>query len=329
MRTVRKYLIAVGKTYAVAYLLLAVLSCSKELKLPNSDKPPKIVLIGELIADSSIEIRVGQTMTLSSTAAQFGLPIGASVNINDGTKQIPLSVNFDQLTFNNTIPYLADDKIGWNKTYQVTASHEAMGTATASVRIPNPIIAMARDTVSVMYGGSRSLQVTIDIQDPPAEINYYVLEVLEQQVQLVYDDWGLPPDTVYVQGTSRRYIHTNDERSENYINGSTQTQSRRVFFTDKHFSGRTLTTDLYISDDVIYNGNEYELLILKVKSVSEEYYNFLKAYEEYEPAGGFNTNNAPVKMDGNVMGGMGMVGGVSQQVFRYVVPASNTSGGNL
>lgn len=322
MSTGNRYMKFTVSLLAMALGMCVVSGCDKELKLPNSGKPGKIVLIGELIADSSMVVRVGQTMSLSSTAAQFALPNGVVVDVVDGAAKVPLAMVLDPLLVNNTIPYVSENKVSNGKEYIVNASHLAMGTATASVYIPSPVSADTRDTVTTMYGSSRSLQITVDINDPASEKNYYVIEVLEQQVILVDGGWGSPPDTIYPQGTSRKYIHTNDERSENFINGSTQTQNRRVFFNDRAFNGRTLTTQIYIPDDMVYNGNQYELLMLKVKSVSEDYYNFLKAYEEYEPAGGFNTNNAPVKMDGNVVGGMGMVGGVSQKVFRYVVPVN-------
>jgi hypothetical protein len=47
-----------------------------------------------------------------------------------------------------------------------------------------------------------------------------------------------------------------------------------------------------------------------VKSVSPDYYDFLKAYEQYDPATGVGGNTAPLKLEGNVKGGFGMVGGV-------------------
>jgi hypothetical protein len=50
-----------------------------------------------------------------------------------------------------------------------------------------------------------------------------------------------------------------------------------------------------------------------VKSVAADYYDFLKAYEQYEPSMGVGGNITPANLEGNVSGGLGMIGGV----FRW------------
>ncbi len=59
-------------------------------------------------------------------------------------------------------------------------------------------------------------------------------------------------------------------------------------------------------------------VLLKIKSVSEDYFKYLKSYELFEPSGSFNTVAQPVKIPGNVENGMGVVGGVYLLQFRYV-----------
>lgn len=285
-------------------------------------------MLGEMVAGDSIYIRAGQTLSLSTANSKFEIPEGLTIRVEGGAEQTSLWSQMDSLAaVLYTIPFRGNKKIQHNTTYTVTAFHEAMGTATAVVKIPSPIAATV-DTQSVVYNGLPSLMASVTINDPAGEANYYVVEAVKQYMwlsQLVLFDSPVVKvitDTFYSDIYVRQNLYTDDANTENYIRGNITTLNRRILLTDQHFDGRMYKTNVYVPRDTIsdsFQTTNKGRVILMVKSVSADYYEFLKAYEQYEPLSGFNTNSAPVKLEGNIKGGYGMIGGASKKQFYYLL----------
>lgn len=318
--------------FACGLLLMAMMticsSCTKELKLPSSGQKKKIVLLGELVAGDSITIRGAQSLTLSTTDSRFELPSGLSVTVNEGSNTIPLSGNEDDLSrYIFSIPFKSPQMAFSGRSYMVTATHADMATATAEVKMPNPFAANIHDTGTVTYNSAPAFRISVDIEDKGDETNYYVIEAIKQPLEISYEFLPDTPfgiikaDTTYTTNFVRQTIYSNDAASESLIAGTASRLNRRILFTDRTFNGRTFRTDVYIPivvypDSFMYTPS-VNRTIVSVKSVSEEYYNFLKSYEQYEPVSGFNTNGAPIRIDGNVQKGLGMVGGVYRRQFYF------------
>jgi hypothetical protein len=324
-----------SKSVLVNYLLLQLVallafsSCTKDLKLPASGQKKKIVLLGEMVAGDSITIRGAQSLTLSTSDTRFELPSGLSMSVNDGAGTVALSGELDILSdVIFSIPYKSQQRVAAGGNYTVTATHNVMGTATANVYVPAPFTAAILDTAHVVYNSAPAYRISINIEDKLNEENFYVIEALKQTVSItdiVFPDTPFPiiiSDTSYSDQYVRQTIYSNDLASENMRSGTASRLNRRILFSDKNFSGPNFRTEVYIPTvnvllDSLMTRPELHRTILLVKSVSKEYYNFLKSYEQYEPLSGFNTTGAPIRIEGNVQGGLGMVGGVYRRQFYF------------
>jgi hypothetical protein len=295
-----------------ALILTIVSSCSKDLELPSDGKASKIVILGELTADSSIYLRLGQSLPL--TAGNTGglqLPQYLQVTVQEAAgNTIALSGAQDDLSpVLHTIPFTSPETIAAGKTYMIHASHAKLGTAEANVTIPSSFSARVTDTASVYYINDSVVRFDIEIIDNSTERNYYEVEAIQQ-----------PADFSSRSFTPTR-IYTNDHTSDNLINGDSTRLSRRVLIQDVSFNGHIHRLSIFIPQTQIHLFPDVPVMLaLQVKSISLEYYNFLQAYDQYDPQSGFSVNAAQVRLQGNVTNGLGMVGGVYRHQFTYVFP---------
>lgn len=310
--------------------LLFTSSCTKDLKLPSSGQKKKIALFGELVAGDSITIRGAQSLSLSTNDTRFELPSDLFINVAEGTNNIPLSGTPDDLsTLIFSIPYKTVQQAFSGRIYTVSGTHSTMGVATATVKMPAAFTATLEDTSSTLYNSTPVFKVSISIDDKKGERNFYVIEAVAQTVEFSTIEYPGTPfpiiinDTNYTNFYTRQTIYSNDPASEHRLSGTASRLNKRILFSDSLFRVNPYKTDIYIPvvtypDSFVYY-QPPKRTIVSVKSVSEDYYNFLKSYEQYEPVSGFNTS-APVRMDGNVQGGLGMVGGVYRHQFFFWIP---------
>ncbi|XZF13799.1 DUF4249 family protein [Chitinophagaceae bacterium MMS25-I14] len=345
MRTAGRY---------IALSLLAVLlctvfgNCTKELKLPDINGKPEIVLIGELIAGNPISIRGGQSIPLSSGSnLKFTIPDQLRVTLQNKTGLL-IYVNGTQDSFSqslHTLSLTAPFKIAAGQTYSITAQNDQLGTATCSVQIPNPFSGHITDTATAEYSGSQLWRIRVQLQDNGIETNYYVIEAVKQvmyidgsfsyqgqtlqvsQNRLLYDslrNTPAPPavawDTTRNNSFERVDIYTKDPNTENIKLSNPLSTNRRILLSDKAFSGQTYTTDVYLDKSSFVSAADSSKgqIIVKIRSVNADYFNFLEGYEMFEPTTGFTSLAQPVKIEGNVNGGMGMVGGVYEYQCTYI-----------
>lgn len=331
----------------VSPILLMTSSCTKTLPLPEIKNANKIVLLGELVAGESFYFRAGQSAAVSNNSGQVNFQIlsNLTVTLNDSAGNVYSMYgqedDYSQMLY--TVPYTLDSLTAGSGVYIITATHSALGTATARVRIPEQINAEVTDTVSTPYATDKTLKVKIRLKDPGNATNYYVIEALKQMMLItgyfyydnswyaMTDDTALYNqlkatgnvvtrfDTTYYPGYLRQYIYTADPNSENAQDNGSFTRSRRILLKDAQFNGNDYETTVYVvhetPDSTI---DQRGRVILYIKSVSEDYFKFLKSYEVFLPTLGYNATEQPVKVQGNVQNGYGMIGGVSQVTFTYI-----------
>jgi hypothetical protein len=324
---------------------LGFISCTDKLELPVKGER-KIVLLGELVANDSIHFRAGQSIGIRDGAkGQMELVENLSISVNDGSRDIPLSGAPDDLTFTEfTIPYSAAEKIMEGRTYEVTATHSAMGKARVRVQIPRPFTADVTGGTTVMHQGDSCVYFKININDDAAAGNNYVIEVLQQPYTIegyfyfngqwlrvvqhfqTYDSLknagaNVPEkqDTLLNRGYNRLYFYTTDEASEHLINGTPTAEAKRLLLRDKNFVSPQHKSDIYIPKRSM--GTPFPELgyrtIIQVKSIAPDYFLFLEAYEQFDPYLRFNNTAVPVKIPGNIENGVGMIGAVFRIEFRY------------
>jgi hypothetical protein len=330
---------------ALLPLLVIAASCDRDLDLPPIEGKKNIVLLGELIAGDSFYLRAGQSVPLSQGSdLKFEVLNNLQVTAYDenGTA-IPMPGKEDSLTYRlYTIPYYAAQQVKAGGKYRVQGVHNSLGTATALVDVPAAFTARIVDTLSMQYSSEPVLRVNIEIKDEPATTNYYVIEALEQriiisesyffydgkwrsfaeEIDLYYDlqAQGIYPetknDTTKENFFLRHILYTDDERTDNFMDNGKFNRNRRVLLKDFTFNGGVHTARVYLRIDTSAVGTlQQGLVTLSVKSVPEKYYRFLKAYEQSTDNGGYSTLSSPVKVQGNVENGLGMIGGAYRIKF--------------
>lgn len=330
--------------FALSVLCL-IFSCNKDLPLPDIKSDKKIVLLGELIAGDTFLFRAGQSMPVTKSAQQqFELVRNITMTIRDtaGAFYVMKGQEDSWSTLLYTIPFSLDRIVASGNTYIITATHPSLGTATANVHIPGPITAIVDDTASRVYNSENTLAVKVVIKDPANVSNYYVIEAVRQIMDItgyyfynntwnaIADDTAFYHqlkaagnvvtrfDTFYHEDYSRQSLYTADPYSENVANDGMLTKTRRVLLEDSRFNGQDHETTVYIVKDSLISEDQRGRIIVHIKSVSEDYFNFLKEYEIYVPTISYSSTAQPVKVHGNVQNGYGMIGGVSEVKYIYI-----------
>lgn len=320
-------------------------ACENKLRLPPAGDP-KIVLLGELVAGDSIWFRAGQSTPIKSgTGSNNELLQNLGITVQEESGDIiTLRAYEDELSASEfTYAFSAANIIAAGKVYEVKASHHKLAGATASVAIPLPFTASVTDTSGTTFRDEDCLKINIAFQDRP-EKQYYVLEVLQQPYTVepsflfngswlrtsdhfeTYDSLlnaGIDPqernDTFTLHMYNRIGFYTDDAASEHLLSGNGNVYARRLLLNDISFNGSTHLTSLIIPRiqfGAQWPGINIQTLV-RVKSITEDYFRFLQGYELSDPFMGFSNTANPVRAEGNIKNGVGLIGGVYLQEFAY------------
>lgn len=165
------------EVYKLALLLIVVnvmLSCNKDLPLPDVKGEKKIVLLGELVAGDTFLFRIGQSVAITKNGQQqFELLRNATITLSDssGASYVMTGNEDDFSAILYTVPFSLNKVVAAGNSYTVVAKSPSLGTATANVHIPGPINAVVRDTVTTIYNSDNALAIKIMIKDPPGSPN--------------------------------------------------------------------------------------------------------------------------------------------------------------
>jgi hypothetical protein len=277
----------------------------------------------------------------------FELLAGLSVSISDDAGfYMSLTGKEDSLSpYLYTIPFYANSPVKEGKVYHVTAAHSELGTATIDVAVPDPFTASVASSTNAIYASDTTLAVDLLINDQPGA-HYYVVEAVKQPMiiagsflhnsqwliisenRFLYDSLKAAGvtlqkqfDTSFGSTYLRQSLYTSDANSENLKNNSSFNQFRRVLLTDQKFEGSAYNTRVYLSKSRYFPDSSAERgrILLQVKSVSKDYFDYLRAYELYSPGMDYSSAGGPVSFKSPVKNGMGIVGGVYKQQFIFVL----------
>lgn len=327
------------------FIVIGMSSCETDLKLPDAGER-KIVLLGELVADDSICFRGGQGIPLKNgTKLNFELLRDMKVSVDDqsGTAVTMTGKEDDLSSWLSTLVYSHGNTIQPGTTYDVRALHNALGTATAAVPVPQPFTAVIIDTATVPFLGQACVRFRVRINDLPAAGNFYAVEAVQQQyIQQQYflynNQWFLLQDhyslydslqhegitvdekmeDTYSRSLIRLNFYTTDAMSEHLLNGNVNIPASRLLLKDNSFNGGSHDAEIFIPRTSIFSGGPGVGFntIIQVKSISADYFRYLQAYETYDIFSGGNMTN-PSRIPGNITNGAGIIGGVYRHQFRY------------
>lgn len=328
-------------------LLLGISGCVTDLELPNRITDRKLVLLGELMADDTLTLRLGQSTPVSqgSTALPPD-PTGISATLfMENTRIATLLPRIDDRTPGlKTLLFSSAQRIFSGSRYTVRIAGGPHPGLAATVGIPHPFVAAIIDTATINYAGGTALRVLIRIYDEAGENNYYSVEALRQRFEIsgkftynndtldlikdkpVYDSLkalGLTPfrqvDTSYSSTLERLSVYTDDVATENLKLATPFTVARRVLLTDRMFSGSRHDLQIFVSKDRFRGVFPADLgrIILNVKSLTPEYFSYLRSYETFTPTTTTGYLAQPVRIESNVTGGLGVLGGSFRVPFYY------------
>jgi hypothetical protein len=271
----------------IAFIVLTIVlySCQKNIDLNLPDYASKLVVNGEMDTDNDISIQVSRSLPIMQSVDSSGYLIqDATVKVFENGIDIG-SANY----FSGR--YLLNKKPKAGATYRIDVKSGNYDPAVANLTIPSvlPISVSFKDSIGLDPDFFKIGQITLNFTDNGQINNYYKL--LIRYYNASTDTW-FP----FV-------INSNDIL---FLN-NTKLNDGGYLFSDRTFSGRTKTLYFNVPFGI---GDGTPKFAVTLKSFNEDYYNYLRATDNYQQTGN-GVSNDPVILKTNVTNGLGMVGGVS------------------
>lgn len=332
------------EAYAAMLLLLLTLglgACETELDLPVVSRQNKIVLLGEFIAGDTMHLRAGQSTSISSSVSTPDIITGLLLQVTEPSGNILTlhgEPDFDT-SYLRTVPFSAANMIQPGKTYHLKGVHHTLAPVDCRIDVPDAFTASIADTVRTSFSGKNVMEIKLVLQDNPGADHYYVVEVVKESMMVsgsflldgnwydiffnkdVYDSLKQQGpvvtdfDTLLTNQFERIPSHTNDANTENLKYSSAANGFRRILIDDRTFSGGSYTLSVFAETDNFDSEFNKGRIVVWVKSVDKEYYDYLKVYERSTNELILNISGVPLKLQGNVTNGLGVVGGVYRNSF--------------
>ena len=311
--------------------LLTLVSCENELPFSIKDNPPKQVVNSLINADSLTNVLFLNLTGRNNTTHIKNAKVEVRVNgqLFESLRPLPPQDEGDmQCRFNITTKFTPGDMIRIDALTD-DGQHHAWAEVTVPQR-PNEIINI--DTITVpfkQYGYTTNyLRYKISIKDHSNEDNYY---------RLIVDKKMSAPQYNYETG---KYL-TRTKHSFSFIgredivltdgqpiNGDDDDNSMfdkieniYAVFDDSRFKNTSYTMTIYnyTGNDVFYQyGDNINCdVTIRLLSITESEYYYLRALNFLKSDGYDETFNEPIKFPGNVQGGVGIVG-VSTEVSKVI-----------
>ena len=330
------------------WLLLLVLvagACKKNFS-NDQFEDDKLVVLAEITAGDSIKIPIGKTIKVENgNLIRFEKVNDATVTVTGtNTSSWVLSPNYSlQYASNPTSIFTNKNRFKINTTYKIEINHPTLGQANATTHIPAYPRLISVDTGSTLFNDREVLAANITWKDSLDYDEFYIIEAVKEMVKnnhyFIYQNkrysYDIPTgkelyekikntpgvklltDTVGQNKFTRLYLYTEDDQSENARIDKLTNPFRRIFFQDPVFNGGYYTTRVYIDKQFFVDPRQKGRVRLQLKSVSKEFYNYLKLYEKYKTDFGSVPTNQLISPSGNVANGLGIFGGSAKREKLY------------
>ncbi len=323
----------------VCLLPALLLGACNEVDLPApSDQGSRIVLYGELIAGDSLHIRGGRSHPLKDARGQVRFEQDMQISCSSANGTISLAGYEDDLLYAAYTSLFSNPGIVAGQTaYRIKAAAPGLEPAEASVQVPAAFSGSVVPDGLQQVNGDSMLAFKVLMQALPAG-SRYVAELLITDAAInasfqyggvlyslnadrrLYDslvDAGVrvdvQRDTIYSGSLSRQIFFTDRISSENVSPGI----NRPYYWFFLKPEGQTaLAFRMFLP---LPGSGTHLQYTIRLKSVSPDYYDYLKAYEldNLLPGDVIDGNLKSTTATGNVKGGFGIVGGVYLQERRF------------
>jgi len=276
-------------------------NCTKEIEFDAQDIAPRIVVNSLFTNDSLWTANISRSVGVLETTSYTSID-DADVSIFDGNgvQVTTLTNQGDGLYTSPTGATPQADEL-----YTIEVNAPGYTSVNATNRIPTAIQINSIDTVSSTNSdGENILETTINFQDPPANENYYMVEVLVKGTWI--DEFE--GDTIEFREPLR--ISCNDinvETINRFSSGGFENTYLYLMLKDENFDGE----DYALTFSVINYAELKDLELfgeIRLVNTSEAYFNYLKSFNMYQSASG-NPFATPVQVYSNVENGMGIFAG--------------------
>ncbi|NML39233.1 DUF4249 family protein [Chitinophaga sp. G-6-1-13] len=335
-----KYLFQIWCIFSVA----ALTGCIHDLPVPPSSGKPRAVVYSELVAGRKVEMRVGKSKPVGPDINNdFPSVTNAVAQLLSADSQLLEQLHYVKDTSSNMAFYRGNTRIEANKSYIVQVKVPDTRDVVAKTTIPPGIKVVMQDTVRTTLNGRPVLRFHFNIQAPPANgRQFIVMEALKQLIQLdtifiyrnaryrvrdkrtLYDQVKNEPglvsfkDTVYLNSYLRIPVYTQDENADNNQVGGLNENYNSILFTQRV---KALDTRLYLDATALTAESSATppipigRVLVNVKSVTPEYYDFLLTYEKVRRNPGLNSLIQAIQIRSNAIGGLGVIGGCNQVAY--------------
>lgn len=288
-------------------------------------------------------MRVGKSKPVGPDINNDFAPVtNAVAQLLSADSQLLEQLHYVKDTSSNMAFYRGNTRIDANKSYIVQVKVPDTKDVVAKTTIPPGIKVELQDTLRTTLNGRSVLRFHFNVQAPPANgRQFIVMEALKQLIQLdtifiyrniryrvrdkralyeqVKNEPGLVSfkDTLYLNSYLRIPVYTQDENADNNQVGGLNENYNSILFTQRV---KALDTRLYLDATALTTGTPGKPIpigrvLVNVKSVTPEYYDFLLTYEKVRRNPGLNSLIQAIQIRSNAYGGLGVIGGCNQVAY--------------
>jgi len=289
-------------------------ACKKD---PYQDQPAnnELVILAEITAGDSVKIPISKSIEVGNGGLiSFEKVNSADVKIVRGDgRSWTLRLNTSPDYANNPASiYSAPQKPRHGMTYTLKVQDPLSGTVTATTTIPPAIHVSDIDTGTEVHNGIPMLRLRVTVTDSPGVFHYFVFEAVKELMK------STRYDTVTSNSFRRLDVFTDDPNVDNTQISSLDSPFRRIFLPGRFFNGTYRISVLidrkhFVSVDQEGKGR----ILLQLKSVSAELYNYWFWYEKYRSDFGSVPPAQLHSPPGNIQNGLGIFGGSSKRQWIY------------
>lgn len=281
------------------------IACTKEVKMKLPKHEPKIVVNCIFNTDTNIVVYLHKSSGMFDNATPW---------IDNATiKLYKNNLFIGQMEYDQMGLYVSDIIANENSEYRIEVFCEGFDMVNSVDFMPQKpffIGAVFRDSIYIEAEGKYPIsQVKITLEDDPNINNYYEVKLQTKQIN------GSSSNNVHVVNLRKNAdaVLLNENMFDYY--------PKTILFSDKLFNGKTQVITIDYGCSVInlgYNGNilpyDYDLIV-HVRSVSENYFNYKKTLYKHlfnQESDVWNGSGDPVQMFTNIQGGYGIFSAYSQ-----------------
>ncbi len=325
---------------------LSMAGCKKS-PFPNNTVNNQLVILAEISAGDSLKVPVSKSIQVGSGGIiSFEKVNSAHVQIfrGDGRSwSLRLNTSPDFVGDPASI-YTAPQRPHSGTSYSLQVQDPLSGTVTAQTTVPPAIRLIHFDTSAGLHAGLPVLNCKFTLLDSPGVEHYYIFEAVKQLVRIshyfywkskrydydktdgqklystVKDSPGvrLLMDTIPRNTFLRLNIFTDDVSVANTQVSSLDSPFRRIFLPPHSFNG-TYSTGFAVDRKFFRDQQRLTpgLVVIMVKSVSPELYNYLFWYEKYKQDVASVPTGQLYSPPGNVQNGLGIFGSSSKRQWSF------------